>query len=194
MAGFYWEWHPNGPFATLIRVTGNYLDPENYDDDSLRALAKREGDEEMRVFKSELRDALKDPAQLPGDELSHAVQYDHGSDVAFLRWLWHELYGDEPFDADIATRLRALPEPFADRLDWVHWRARFDVGRAASAGDWPKALDALIGALVKGGAPVSTAERDELVAMLEATGQPAGAADGLAVVSQPADIPAPAQT
>ena len=191
VAGFYWERHPNGPFATLIEVAATYLEPENYDDDSLRALAKREGDEEMRVFKSELRDALKDPARLPGDELSDAVQYDHGSAVAFLRWLWHELYGDEPFDADVVTRLRALPEPFADRLDWVHWRARFDVGRAASAGDWAKALDALIGALVKGGAPVSVAERDELVAMLEAAGQPAGAAAGLAVVSPGAGIPAP---
>jgi hypothetical protein len=191
VAEFYWERHPNRPFATLIEVAATYLEPENYDDDSLRALASREGDEEMRVFKSELRDALKDPAQLPGDELSRAVHYDHGSDVAFQRWLWRELYGDEPFDADVVTRLRALPEPFADRLDWVHWRARFDVGRAASAGDWAQALDALLGVLVKGGAPVSAAERDELVDMLEAAGQPAGAAAGLAVVSRGADVPAP---
>jgi hypothetical protein len=191
VAGFYWERHPEGPFATLIEFAATHLEPENYDDGSLRALANREGDEEMRVFKSELRDALKDPARLPGDELSRAVQYDQGSDVAFLRWLWRELYGDEPFDADVVTRLRALPEPFADRLDWVHWRARFDVGRAASAGDWGKALDALLGVLVKGGAPVSAAERDELVAMLEAAGQPAGAAAGLSVVSPGADVPAP---
>ena len=50
----------------------------------------------MRVFKSELRQALRDPGQLPDDELSESVEYDDGSDEAFLRRLWHELYGDEP--------------------------------------------------------------------------------------------------
>jgi hypothetical protein len=69
----------------------------------------------MLVFKSELREALRDPARLPGDELSESVQHDNRSDEAFLRWLWHELYGDEPFDASILTRLKALPEPFAER-------------------------------------------------------------------------------
>ena len=53
----------------------------------------------MRVFKSELRKALKDPGQLPGHELSESVEYGDGSDEAFLRRLWHELYGDEPLDA-----------------------------------------------------------------------------------------------
>ena len=43
MASFYWERHPDGPFATLIAVAANYLDPENYDLDSLKILAKREG-------------------------------------------------------------------------------------------------------------------------------------------------------
>jgi hypothetical protein len=84
---FYRERRPDGPFLTLIRVAANYLHPENYDLDDLKALAKRDKDEEMLVFKSELRQALRDPDLLPGDELSHAVQYDNGSDVAFLRWL-----------------------------------------------------------------------------------------------------------
>jgi hypothetical protein len=190
MAGFYWERHPDGPFATLIRIGNTYLDPENYDDESLRALAKRENDEEMRVFKSELRDALKDPGRLPGDELSRAVQYENGSPEAFLRWLWHDLYGDEPFDADVVTRLKALPEPFVDRLDAAHWRARSDVSNAARAGDWAQALDTLLGALVKGRVPITEAERDELVAMLEAAGRPTEAVAGLAVVSPDADIPA----
>jgi hypothetical protein len=69
MSPFYWERHPDGPFATLIAVATTYLHPESDDLDSLKALAKREGDEEMRVFKSELREALRDPSQLPGDEL-----------------------------------------------------------------------------------------------------------------------------
>jgi hypothetical protein len=98
MASFYWERHPDGPFATLIAVATTYLDPENYDLDSLIRLAKREDDEEMRVFKSELREALKDPSQLPGDELAESVEYTDGSDEAFLTRLWHDLYGDEPLD------------------------------------------------------------------------------------------------
>ena len=69
MSPFYWERHPDGPFVTLIAVAATYLDPENYHLDSLKELARREGDEEMRVFKSELREALRDPGQLPGDEL-----------------------------------------------------------------------------------------------------------------------------
>jgi hypothetical protein len=96
MASFYWERHPDGPFATLIAVATTYLDPENYDLESLKQIAKREDDEEMRLFKSELREALKDPSQLPGDELWESVEYSDGSDEAFLRRLWRELYGDEP--------------------------------------------------------------------------------------------------
>jgi hypothetical protein len=95
MTSFYWERDPNGPFATLIRVAATYLHPENYDLDSLKRLAKREDDHEMQVFKSELREALSHPRRLPGDELSWAVQYDEGSDEAFLRQLWRDLYGDE---------------------------------------------------------------------------------------------------
>jgi hypothetical protein len=95
MAPFYWERDPNGPFAILIRVATTYLDPENYDLDSLERLARREDDHEMQVFKRQLREALSDPSQLPGDELSDAVQYDEGSDEAFLRQLWHDLYGNE---------------------------------------------------------------------------------------------------
>lgn len=96
MASFYWERHPDGPFATLIAIATTYLDPENYDLGSLKKLAERRDDEKMRVFKSELREALRDPSRLPGDELSESVEYSDGSDEAFLRRLWHDLYGDEP--------------------------------------------------------------------------------------------------
>ena len=97
---------------TLIRVTANYLDPENYNLDHLKALAEREDDDEMQVFKSELRQALRDPARLPGDELFESVEYGNGSDEAFLIWLWHELYGDEPFEASVLTRPKVpLPAP-----------------------------------------------------------------------------------
>jgi hypothetical protein len=126
---FYWERHPDGPFVTLIRVATTYLHPEMYDFDDLKALANRD-DGEMRAFKSDLRQALRDPARLPGDELFKSVQYDNGGDEAFLVWLWHELYGDEPFDASILTRLKALPEPFAERLQG---RASYNVYMVRSA-------------------------------------------------------------
>lgn len=95
MAPFYWERHPNGPFATLIEIATTYLDPENHNLEALKRLASQEDDEEMRVFKSELREAVKDPSQLPGDELFESVEYSDGSDEAFLHRLWHDLYGDE---------------------------------------------------------------------------------------------------
>jgi hypothetical protein len=97
MAPFYWERHPDGPFATLIAVGTTYLDPENYDLDSLKRLSQRQNDQEMRIFKSELREALLDPSQLPGDELSESVEYSDRNDEAFLRRLWRELYGEEPW-------------------------------------------------------------------------------------------------
>jgi hypothetical protein len=34
--------------------------------------------------------------QLPEGALGTAAEYEDGSDEAFLRRLWHELYGDEP--------------------------------------------------------------------------------------------------
>jgi hypothetical protein len=102
MTYFYWERHPDGPFVTLIRVATTYLDPENYDLDSLKDLAKLEDDQEMGIFKSEIREALKEPSQLPDNELSKSVHYEDGSPEAFLRNLWHELYGDEPYDAPSA--------------------------------------------------------------------------------------------
>jgi hypothetical protein len=95
MAPFYWERHPDGPFATLIAVASNYLDPENYDLDALKVLAKSDGQPRMQVFKSELREAMRDPSQLPDDELFESVEYADGSDEAFLQRLWRELYGDE---------------------------------------------------------------------------------------------------
>jgi hypothetical protein len=99
MEGFYWKRHPDGPFATLIRVSSTYLHPEADDLESLQSLAKRENDEEMRIFKVELREAIKDPDQVPEEELWRYVQFEDGSPEAFLRHLWRDLYGDEPIDA-----------------------------------------------------------------------------------------------
>ena len=99
MGGFYWERHPDGPFATLIAVAATYCSPEAYngayDDLISRARVPEPGDEEIRVFKAELQQALTDPGQLPGDELFDAVDYGDGSDAAFLHRLWHDLHGDQ---------------------------------------------------------------------------------------------------
>jgi hypothetical protein len=67
----YWAKHPDGPFATLIRVAATYCDPEQDMDayDDLKYLARQDDDAEMKVFKAELRQALNDPSRLPGDEL-----------------------------------------------------------------------------------------------------------------------------
>jgi hypothetical protein len=183
----YWERHPDGPFVTLIRIATNYLHPEWYDLDLLKGLAQRDNDDEMQIFKSELREALRDPDRLPDSEwsrrdgaLSESVQYDHGSDVAFLVWLWHELYGDEDSGAGALTRLRALPEPFAERL---HTMASWDVRDAVSAGEWDRALELLLAGLAESNAPVSAAEREELTTLLAAAGRPAPA---IAAVLTPA--------
>jgi hypothetical protein len=184
MGAFYWERHPDGPFVTLISIATNYLHPENFDLDLLKERVKHD-DDRMRVFKSDLREALRDPDRLPDSErygydgeLFASVQYENGCDEAFLVWLWHELYGDEPFDASALTRLKALPEPFAERLQS---RTRYDVGDAARAGEWGKALELLVAGLAESSAPVSRAEHDELALLLSAVGQPAAADAALGV-------------
>ena len=98
MEDFYWKRHPEGPFATLIRITTTYLHPEADDLESLQGLAKRNDRPEMHAFKAELREAITHPDQVPRDELFNHVQYDDGSTEAFLRRLWRDLYEDEPID------------------------------------------------------------------------------------------------
>ncbi len=177
MGAFYWERHPDGPFATLIAVATSWLHPEIDDVDGLRRFAKHDESDKVRVFESELREALRDPDRLPGDELFKSVLYENGSPEAFLIWLWHQLYGDEPFEASVLTRLKALPEPFAERLPWPAGRT---IGDAVRTGEWDKALETLLAGLAESNAPVSTAERDEITALLAATGQPAAAITALA--------------
>jgi hypothetical protein len=99
MGEFYWKRHPDGTFATLIRITTTYLHPDADDLESLQTLAEREDDEEMRIFKGELRQAIENPALVPNTELSEHVQYEDGSPQAFLRRLWRDLYGDEPVES-----------------------------------------------------------------------------------------------
>lgn len=96
----YWIRHPDGPFTTLIAVATTYLHPEADELELLQDRAKdNDSDPEMRVFKTELRQAITRPGLLPGDELFSHVQYDDGSDEKFLHRLWRDLYGDEPVTA-----------------------------------------------------------------------------------------------
>jgi hypothetical protein len=134
VGAFYWERHPGWPFATLIAVAATYCSPEAYDgayDDLIsRAWAPEPDDKEIRAFTAELQQALADPGRLPGDELFDAVDYGDGSDEAFLRRLWYDLYSDQPgagasrhraIDAayyeDRAGRLYGLLIGLEDRLD-----------------------------------------------------------------------------
>lgn len=96
MDDFYWKRHPDGPFATLIRIATTYLHPEVDDLESLRQLAKLSDDPEMRAFKDELRQAIAHPEEVPRDELSSHVEYEDGSPEKFLRRLWRDLYDGEP--------------------------------------------------------------------------------------------------
>ena len=96
----YWARNPQGPFATLIAVAATYCHPEAYDGPMRTSLARARSaapdDEEIRVFRDELREALADPVGCPMTSCSRPSDYGDGSNQAFLRRLWRDLYGDEP--------------------------------------------------------------------------------------------------
>jgi hypothetical protein len=90
---------PNSPFAFFLMVVDTYLHPESAYDVGDLAEWLREGEpqEEVIQFKDEFRRLLSGEAdQLPKGALGTAAEFDDGTDEAFLRRLWHELYGDEP--------------------------------------------------------------------------------------------------
>jgi hypothetical protein len=176
---FYRERHPHGPFATLITVAATYCGPGAYEgayDDLInRARAPEPDDEEIGAFKAELEQALADPGQLPGDELSHAVEYGDGSDEAFLRRLWHALYGDRPdtvaspsrvldtaYDEDLAGRLYGLLIGLDDRLDR---EAARQLHRFIEVGEYGLALEEIAGALAYAKVAITDQERSDMLAL-----------------------------
>lgn len=80
--------------------------------------------------------------------------------------------------SDIAKRVTALPDRFADRLDGT---GLMDVRDAARAGEWGEAVDILIAGLVQSGTTVTADEQGELWSLLEAMGMPTGGVDLLNV-------------
>lgn len=70
-------------------------------------------------------------------------------------------------EAQLATRTARLPHVFAGRLpgeDIASLRSM------AAGGEWGELLDLLVVSLRESGAPVSTAERDEIADLLAAWG------------------------
>ena len=179
MGAFYWERHPDGPFATLIAVAATYCMPEAYDgayDDLIgRARAPEPDDEEIRVFKAELQQALADPGQLPADELFDAVDYGDGSDEAFLRRLWHDLYGDQPdagasddlalntaYFEDLAGRLYGLLIGLDDRLNREDAQL---LHHFIEVGEYGLALEDIAGTLAHAKVPITDQERSDMLAL-----------------------------
>jgi hypothetical protein len=179
---FYWERHPHGPFTTLITLAATYCSPDAYDgayDDLInRARAPEPDDEEIGAFKAELQQALADPGQLPGDELSHAVDYGDGTDEAFLRRLWHDLYGEQPdteashdralnaaYYEDLAGRLYGLLIGLDDQLDCEDAQL---FHHFIEVGEYGLALEDIAGALARAKVAVTDQERSDMLALTAA--------------------------
>lgn len=95
----YWRESKDAPFAFFLRVVDTYLHPESGSDVDDLAEWTKDGEpkEEVVRFKEEFRRLLSGELdKLPDYALFTASAYDDGSDEAFLRRLWQELYGDEP--------------------------------------------------------------------------------------------------
>jgi len=97
-----WVTDPDRPFATLLSYARTYLHPEVYNDaiEDLRHLTRRPDDRQdpdTLRFKAELRRVIVgDTDGLPDGALSEAAEYDDGSQDAFARRLWLELFPDDP--------------------------------------------------------------------------------------------------
>ena len=132
----YWKRRPGGPFVTLIRISTTYLRPEADDLESLQELVVSSDRPEIHAFKTELRQAIAHPGQVPGDEFFSHVQYDDGSDEAFLKRLWRGLYGDEPVTATRGPQRRdgVMVQQTGGRASTApSWRTPHGTGRGKGA-------------------------------------------------------------
>jgi len=95
----YWRRDRDAPFAFFLEIIDTYLHPESgmTVDDLAEWVRSPEPRHEVTRFKDEFRRLLSGELDvLPEYALFTAAQYEDGSDKAFLRRLWRELYGDEP--------------------------------------------------------------------------------------------------
>jgi hypothetical protein len=79
-------------------------------------------------------------------------------------------------ESELARRAYALPAMFADRLDPADLSS---VQGYAEAGEWGEEIDLLLACLTAASQLVTSAERQELLTLLEAMGLPAAPAEGL---------------
>jgi hypothetical protein len=96
---YYWQRDKDAPFAFFTGVINAYCHPESGGDgQELADWVRRPGpSEKADRFKDEFRRLLSGELNtLPEYALFTAAEYEDGSDEAFLRRLWQELYGDEP--------------------------------------------------------------------------------------------------
>lgn len=99
----YWRENRDAPFATMLSTIDHYCHPEAHAEafDELIELTRRpEPPDWVRRFKEELRTAVSGNREgIHPQAISVAAEYDDGSDDAYLRRLWSELYPDEPIPA-----------------------------------------------------------------------------------------------
>ncbi|MBM7791380.1 hypothetical protein [Tenggerimyces flavus] len=90
------------PFGTLLSYCGTYLHPDDYYGglEQLRlqvSVPEEERHPDTKQFLVELRRVIVgDTEGLPKDALFEAAQYDDGSDDAFVKRVWAQLFPDEP--------------------------------------------------------------------------------------------------
>ncbi|WP_385928129.1 hypothetical protein [Tenggerimyces flavus] len=93
------------PFATLISYAGKFFHPERTPRlvETLRTAVHRPIEDQnidARTFVQELRRALSgDTEGLPEDALFDVTHYGDGSDEAFLKRVWEEIFPEEPLPA-----------------------------------------------------------------------------------------------
>ena len=96
---YYWQRDKDAPFAFFVSIINAYCHPETAaDEQDLAEWAKHpDPSHQTARFKDEFRRLLSGELdQLPKGALGTAAEYEDGSDEAFLRRLWREIYGDEP--------------------------------------------------------------------------------------------------
>lgn len=97
-----WVKNRDHPFATLVDFAATFFHPESTPRlvDTSRTAVQRPIDEQgidTRTFVQELRQALSgDTAGLPAEALWEAAEYSDGTDEAFLKRIWEEIFPDEP--------------------------------------------------------------------------------------------------